>query len=245
MTCTPATACRSAARTNGIWCAALVAQYRALPEEQRRELPALLNGLGKMHVIDGNFDAARSDFSEVAALANEPAAQAEAHHNAYRAALEQRNWSRRRCWNCGGRSSWMPPASPPSRWTSTSRSASSARAASGWLSCAGIGSWTLWWSSSRCGRTTWTATWTKVFSEARLLRQVEHPAIIRLWDCEYAGPAGKSRPYLVMDYFEGLTLEEHVQRHGPLTQPADVLAVPGGAARGLQRRMRGACCTAT
>ena len=48
----------------------------------------------------------------------------------------------------------------------------------------------------------------KVFQEAQLLRQLDHPAIIRLWDCGYADEAAHARPYLVMDYFDGQTLEE-------------------------------------
>src|SRR5262249_3343326 len=32
--------------------------------------------------------------------------------------------------------------------------------------------------------------------------------IIRIQDCGFGGPDGRSRPYLVMDYFEGKTLED-------------------------------------
>jgi hypothetical protein len=69
---------------------ALVARYRDLPAEQRRQLPALLNGLGKLQVVAGDFDAARHDFQEVASLVPDPQAKAEAHYNAYRTALESR-----------------------------------------------------------------------------------------------------------------------------------------------------------
>jgi serine/threonine protein kinase len=55
----------------------------------------------------------------------------------------------------------------------------------------------------------------EVFAEARVLEQLEHPAIIRVRDCDYAG-AGRTRPFLVMDYFEGQNLSDHVARHGPL-----------------------------
>src|SRR5262249_36461510 len=56
---------------------------------------------------------------------------------------------------------------------------------------------------------------TDVFREARVLEDLDHPAIIRLRDCDFADEAGK-RPYLVMDYFEGLTLQDHVEKHGGL-----------------------------
>ena len=67
---------------------AILEQYRRLPEEQRRAAPALLNGLGKLQLAVGDAEGARRDFAEAAALAPDVAAKAEAHFNAYRAALE-------------------------------------------------------------------------------------------------------------------------------------------------------------
>ena len=46
-----------------------------------------------------------------------------------------------------------------------------------------------------------------VLDEARVLWKLDHPSVIRLSDCGYAVPASKSRPYFVMQYFEGPTLE--------------------------------------
>ncbi len=42
-----------------------------------------------------------------------------------------------------------------------------------------------------------------VFTEAQVLRELDHPAIIRISECGYTDSAGQSRPFLVMDYFEG------------------------------------------
>src|SRR5262249_37053386 len=56
----------------------------------------------------------------------------------------------------------------------------------------------------------------QLFTEAQVLRSLDHPAIVRLQDCGYTDPATKSRPYLVMDYFDGVTLEDYVKGHGPL-----------------------------
>ena len=53
-----------------------------------------------------------------------------------------------------------------------------------------------------------------MFGEARVLYDLNHPAVIRLRDCDYAD-AGKTRPYLVMDYFDGVNLDDHVADHGP------------------------------
>src|SRR5262249_28503839 len=47
------------------------------------------------------------------------------------------------------------------------------------------------------------------------LEGLEHPGIIRVRDCGFAG-AGQKGPYVVMDYFDGATLEEHVKQNGPL-----------------------------
>jgi hypothetical protein len=71
----------------------LKSRYRALAPEQKQKLPALLNGLAKLEVVAGEFEAAQGDFREVAALvASDPEAKAQAHHNAYRTALERRDW---------------------------------------------------------------------------------------------------------------------------------------------------------
>lgn len=64
----------------------------------------------------------------------------------------------------------------------------------------------------------------KVFTEAQVLRQLDHPAIIRVTDCGYMDVAKRSQPFLVMDYFDGLTLEENVNKHGPLS-PEDSVAI--------------------
>src|SRR5262249_15090321 len=71
----------------------------------------------------------------------------------------------------------------------------------------------------------------EVFREARVLEDLDHPAIIRLRYCDYAD-AGHTRPYFVMDYFEGQTLADHVERHGPLS-PDDLAAVAGPVAEAL------------
>src|SRR5262249_45485212 len=73
----------------------------------------------------------------------------------------------------------------------------------------------------------------EVFREAQALEELDHPAIIRVRDCDYADPA-RTRPYLVMDYFEGQTLEELVQKRGPLT-PQELLSLARLVAEGLHK----------
>jgi len=73
----------------------------------------------------------------------------------------------------------------------------------------------------------------EVLNEARVLYDLDHPSIIRLLDCGYTVAAEKARPYFVMNYFKGVTLEEYVQKHGPLS-PQDLMAVARQIAKGLQ-----------
>ena len=56
-----------------------------------------------------------------------------------------------------------------------------------------------------------------VFFEAQALRRITHPAIIKLWDCSYSDITSKTRPYFVMEYFDGITLEERIATGGAIT----------------------------
>src|SRR5262249_61132056 len=62
------------------------------PPEQRKRMPALLNAVGKMEVVVGNFDSARRDFEELVQIIPAEKEKAEALYNAYQAALESRQW---------------------------------------------------------------------------------------------------------------------------------------------------------
>src|SRR5262249_32279035 len=55
-------------------------------------LPALLNGLGKLHLAFGDYEGAKTIFLEVTRAAPDTPARAEARWNVHRAALEQRKW---------------------------------------------------------------------------------------------------------------------------------------------------------
>ena len=75
----------------------------------------------------------------------------------------------------------------------------------------------------------------EVFNEARVLYQLDHPAIIRLLDCGYTIPSEKARPYFVMNFFDGVTLEEYIHKHGPLPQGRHGLWWPACLPRGYKR----------
>jgi len=70
----------------------LVTSYRNIPEGQRQQLPALLNAIGKLEMSAGDFVAAQRDFQAVVEIVTTPDAKAAAHHDAYWAAIEQRDW---------------------------------------------------------------------------------------------------------------------------------------------------------
>ncbi|CAL2083359.1 Protein kinase family protein [Tenacibaculum dicentrarchi] len=53
----------------------------------------------------------------------------------------------------------------------------------------------------------------RFFQEAKMLFKLNHPSIIRVYD---AGLIGK-RPFIRMEYFEGLNLNEILSKHGRLT----------------------------
>ena len=72
----------------------------------------------------------------------------------------------------------------------------------------------------------------EVFDEARMLNQLQHDCIIRVIDCAYALSKDKERPYFVMEYFDGKTLQEYGQaRRLP---EKDCLAVARLMADGLK-----------
>src|SRR5262249_55308736 len=73
----------------------------------------------------------------------------------------------------------------------------------------------------------------RLFAHAQALKQLDHPAVIRVHDCAFADPAHKTRAYLVTDYFEGLSLEEFVKTDRPLAA-AEAVLVARQLAEGLQ-----------
>jgi serine/threonine protein kinase len=62
----------------------------------------------------------------------------------------------------------------------------------------------------------------EVFAEAHALRRLNHPGIVRILDQAFADFDAEQRPYFVLEYFPGVSLDAHRQQHGPLA-PADLL----------------------
>jgi uracil-DNA glycosylase len=209
----------------------LVARYRGLPEERRRDMPALLNAIGKLEVAAGDFKAAQGDFASLAGLVSDAPARAEAHANASRAALERRDWDTalkellQAVELDGARFAPFPlDKYQPIRILGAGGFGTAYLCRHRYLN-ADVVIKTL--AGADLDRNV-----DQVFVEAQTLRQLDHPAIIRVQDCGYAVPQQKARPYLVMDYFEGVTLEDQA-REQPLSAQ-DLLEVAWQMAEGLQ-----------
>lgn len=210
----------------------LVARYRSLPPEQRRQMPKLLDGIGRLEMAAGDFQGAAADFETVAQLvAGDPSAQGEAHYNAYRAALERRDWPGalrllRLAVGCDAKRFAPFPMDKygPQRI----------------LGAGGFGVAFLcehsFLKAPVVVKTLADGDFERgidaVFAEAQTLRRLDHPRIIRIQDCGFGGPDGKSRPYLVMDYFEGTTLEDAAR--GGALDGDELREILLGVAEGLE-----------
>ncbi len=79
---------------------------------------------------------------------------------------------------------------------------------------------------------------TKVLAEASTLKALKHPNVIGILDQDFAD-AERTRPYLVLEYFPGETLEAWLRDRGPLPS-ADVLAIAGRVATAVHAAHTGA-----
>ncbi len=215
----------------------IVRRYRGLPAEERQRMPALLNAVGKLEVVAGNFEEAQRDFREAAALVDDPAAKAEVAYNAYRAALE------RRAWDDALLSLTEAARGDPARFAPFPLEKFDPERI---LGAGGFGVALLCRNRHTGGRVViktlrregMARSVDEVFREAQTLEHLDHPAIIRIRDCDFADRAG-GRPYFVMDYFApGQTLEDLVEQGGPLT-PGEALPVARLMASGLERAHQG------
>jgi serine/threonine protein kinase len=210
----------------------LVERYEQLPDMERNQAPALLNGLGKLQVGAGDFAAARQTFSTVAAVVGAGPAQAEACFNSGRAALEQHHWDE------ALDALLRAAAADPVRFAPFPLQRYQPQRI---LGAGGFGTAFLchdrFFKADVVVKTLHADDLERglddVFAEAQALRQVQHPAVIDVLECSYADLAAMSRPYIVMEYFPGLSLSAHVQQHGQLP-PSDLLAVARLIAAGMR-----------
>jgi tRNA A-37 threonylcarbamoyl transferase component Bud32 len=210
----------------------LLASYRSLPEEQRKRLPGLLGQIGKLEIATGHFEEAQRSFDKMATLSQDPRVQAEAHYNAYLAALERRDWpgAFRKLYETLRLDAKRYAPFPINNYKPNRI-----------LGAGGFGIVFLCKHAALGDHIVVKALRTdnldgeadRLFDEAQILLKLNHPGVIRLRDCGYVQVSTKSRPYLVMDYFDGISLEEHVRQHGCL-EPDELKAVVLPVAEALQ-----------
>jgi uracil-DNA glycosylase family 4 len=208
----------------------LIGRYRSLPAAERERVPSLLNAVGKLEVAAGDFKAAQQDFLALADIAPDPGLKAEAHHNAYRAALERHDWDAalREVTEAARLDAARFAPFPVTKYVPKRI-----------LGAGGFGVAYLcrhrYMNSDVVVKTLTFDDLDRdvntVFAEAQTLRQADHPSIIRVQDCGFGSPNEDARPYLVMDYFDGATLEE-AAREKPLP-PESVISIARQVAEGL------------
>ena len=194
--------------------------YRRLPEDQRPASPALLNGLGKLQVATGDYQSAQEAFTRVAEISPDAKSRAEGHYNAYHAALE------RAAFEDGSYQTALLELKQalrydPARFAPFPLNEYEPRRI---LGAGGFGVTFLCRKHAMNADVAVKALQTEgldrdagtVIREASLLRQLTHPAIIRVNHCGYAD-AERKRPFLEMDYFEGMTLDSYVKKNGVLS----------------------------
>jgi formylglycine-generating enzyme required for sulfatase activity len=209
----------------------LLARFRQLPSEQQMQHPALQNGLGKLQIGTGDFDGARQTFLAVADDIHDATAKAEVHYNAYRAALEENKWADAlvAIQKASSLDSQRFAPFPMQRYQAKQI-----------LGAGGFGTAFLChdrnFDEDVVVKTLHAADMERsmevVFQEARILRKLSHASIIGVHECEYADPIAHARPYIVMDYFPGGSLQEFVQQRGTLS-PDDVIVVANHIADGM------------
>ncbi|MCE9567093.1 MAG: protein kinase [Planctomycetes bacterium] len=192
---------------------ALLKKMRKAPEEAQRELAG---EAGKLQVAIGDYVGAAASFATAASFAETTDDRAEAYHNSYRAKLEQKDYA--------GAVADLKRAVKldPNRFSPFPTDKYEV------VRILGAGGFGV---TFECQHTmTEAAVAVKsltdqnldqdvgaVLREATALDKLKHRSIIGLRDCGYADAANKRRPYLVMEYFDGLTLQEYVEKKGTIT----------------------------
>jgi serine/threonine protein kinase len=220
----------------------LLDRFRALPPDQQKKLPDVLNGLGKLKLAVGEHEVAQKCFVAAAQVAPETKARAEAHYNAYRAALERKQYGD------ALKQIQAAYALDPQRFAPFPLGEYEPVRI---LGAGGFGV-TFHCKLKRTGGDRAVKSLLPdgagrdvdtVLREASALEKVSHPAVISLKHLGYADEASRSGPYLAMEFFDGLTLEEWVKQNGTLSVDdlGEVAGLVGGAlkaahARGLLHR---------
>ncbi len=191
----------------------------------------MLNSLAQLQVGAGDFHAAQQNFQKAATLVSDAQARAAIHHNAYWAALERRNWETALD-ELKKAVQLNPSVCEPFPFNKYEPH-----------KILGAGGFGVAFLCRHCNLDTYVVIKTlraeglardvtEIFKEARTLESLDHTAIIRVRDCDFVG-TDKSRAYLVMDYFDGMTLEDYITQRGELSVE-EVLQLLQPVVEGLQ-----------
>jgi formylglycine-generating enzyme required for sulfatase activity len=206
-------------------------RYRALSDDQRRQFPQLGLDVSRLEIVAGDFPAALTDAREAAQRLGESRAKADAHHAAYRAALELRQWDE-------ALGELQEAIAQDARYAPFPVHGHEVLSI---LGAGGFGVAFLCRNRYSGGRIVVKGfeiegidrDVAEVFREAQILESLRHPGIIRLLDCGFADPVREQRPFLKLEHFEGSgTLDEYVQKSGPLS-PDDLLPIARQSAEAL------------
>jgi tetratricopeptide (TPR) repeat protein len=200
----------------------LAGRVHALGEDQQRRVPALLHGLAVLEAAAGFLDGAQSDLLTAAGVVGQPRARAQVCRNAFRVALEQRNFQAalallQQAVALVGKSVTPFPQDKfePERILASEPTGvvflCKERASGSRLVVYTLAPEAM---HSDVG---------ELFREARLLNELEHPLLARLKEADFADEA-KRLPYLASEYFEGMSLADYVRQHGPLP-PAELARI--------------------
>ncbi len=191
-------------------------RYRALSDDQRRQFPQLGLDVSRLEIVAGDFPAALTDAREATQRLVDAGAKAEAHHSAYRAALELRQWGEALV-------ELQKVIALDARYAPFPVHGHEVLSI---LGAGGFGVAFLCRNRYSGGQIVIKAFEDEgidrdvadVFREAQILESLHHPGIIRLLDCGFADSVHEQRPFLKLEHFGGsTTLDDHVQQSGPLT----------------------------
>ena len=198
-------------------------RYRALSDDQRRQFPQLGLDVSRLEIVAGDFPEALADAREATQRLVDAGAKAEAHHAAYRAALELRQWDQ-------ALAELQKAIALDARYAPFPVHGHEVLSI---LGAGGFGVAFLCRNRYSGGQIVIKAFEDEgidrdvadVFREAQILESLRHPGIIRLLDCGFSDPVHQQRPFLKLEHFDGsTTLDDHVQQSGPLT-PDDLLPI--------------------
>ena len=209
----------------------LAARFHQQNEDDTRLAPALQNALGKLLAAAGDFDAALTEFQTAPVNISDLSSQSKVFANAYLIALELRQFDDA-LMNLNRAAARDPEHYAPFPITKYE--------AEKILRYDGFGVAFLCRHRNAGTNVIVRSLRTdvlerrvdEIFHDAQVLDTLECPAIARLRDCDYAD-ADQTRPYVVHDDFDGVTLAEHLATVGPLST-ADLLAVAKQLAETLQ-----------